>query len=284
MLTAPVEAALDGKYVSWFGRMINVEPSPYILTKFIRLHEKNDVEILRFVMSYGTLTTSWEDRTSKTFSGGRELLSDWRKLSRHAMMLLEIAHNIHDGTTHTLDHWNSLIPPRECMITEDNQTSLGSKEERRERYASFKAAWDATPNIPERFLGSCNDGPEQQRGEVATILFNELRGWSLKFGAPTFEIESDAVSSFATWRTALDFRGSLPCYIGFQLLLTITRADVFTCSACRYPYIRTKGRSAPKGFRKKPKPGERNYCQDTECIRERNRIARANFRRQHEEP
>src|ERR1019366_291244 len=58
-----------------------------------------------------------------------------------------------------------------------------------------------------------------------------------------------------------------------QLMLVVAGGDIFTCSACHRPYIRPRGRSAPKGLRKAPKAGEKNYCQDDGCIRERNRLA-----------
>jgi hypothetical protein len=276
LLFAPDSTELDGEYIHWAIPTVPVKPQADILTQFVLLHGADDRQILEFCKKYGALTPSHAiDGETKHF--GSDKLSDWRALSRNAYGLLRLAHDLHDPTPRTLDHWNTLIPPHECLLSDSSLRSLGTLEERRSWYARLQHNLDNSRNqehlpvehrLSERVrrLDIWTDGPKQQRREVAAILFSELGAWKCKFGSASLDLGMD-LDNGACSCVELDFGASLPCYISTQLMQVIAAADIFICSACGTPYLRSRGRRAPN-------PGKRNYCNDDNCrIRERNRLA-----------
>src|SRR5260370_30747724 len=117
-----------------------------------------------------------------------------------------------------------------------------------------------------------HDRQEQWRKAAEHYLRAEVAAWNTRLGPVSFGIEPDDEADTG-WKTVLEFGGSMPCYIGLQLMLVIAGGDIFTCSSCGKPYVRPRGRNAPNGLRKAPKARQRNYCQNEDCIREGNRLA-----------
>jgi hypothetical protein len=193
-------------------------------------------------------------------------LSKWRDLSKHAWELLALAAALRDGDKRRSDEEWVNLQPTDRALSSAIRNPLIDGAKPRNKQEERKWFWD----IVDVHLGFLRFGIPLQSNAPRVYLDTEIAEWNKQLGPVTFGIEPDGESG---WRTVLDFGGSMLCYIGLQLMLVVAGGDIYMCSACHKPYLRPRGRSAPKGLRKAPKAGERNYCQDDECIRERNRLA-----------
>jgi hypothetical protein len=263
-LSAPTWAVLERGCVHWKGGIGgSIKPSPQVLDRFIELWRADSAEILAFAKTNGTLRRPLLlSRTfRKTDSEAREPLSKWRSLSRHAWELLSIAAAIRAGDNLTFEEWTELMSEDRILSGMGSLLALGTQEHRRRSFAVLRS------NGLQSY-----DGQEKWQTAAEHYLWAEVAAWNTKLGPVSFEIERDEDTD-SGWKLAVEFGGSMICYIGFQLMLVLAGGDLFTCSACGKPYIRPRGRNAPKGLRKTPKTGERNYCQGEDCIREGNRLA-----------
>jgi hypothetical protein len=264
----PAKIALRREHICWQGfAEQSIKPSPNILDRFIELWGRNENEILSFAKTYGTLQRPLRLPVSgRLFDDrAREPLSKWRDLSKHAWELLNVAAALRDGVDRSFEEWDDLLPP-ERALSAIRRPLVGGPEPR--NVHELRKWIRERVDLGIRFARL---GPVLQRSHwPRTYLDAEIAAWNAELGPVSFGIEPD--DEFG-WRTVFDFGGSMLCYVGLQLMLVVAGGDIFTCSACHRPYIRPRGRSAPKGLRKAPKAGERNYCQDDECIRERNRLA-----------
>ena len=268
-LSVPSWAVLHRGYIHWKGGFgATVQPTPGILDRFSELWRADDATILKFAKAYGTLRRPLllSGHRRKSDFEAREPLSKWRSLSRHAWELLGIAAALRSGDALTFEQWTDLMSEQRILSGMGAILALGTREQRSMVSAAAKRSGFQTP-----------DGPEEWQGEAEQYLWAEMIAWNTKLGPVSFGIELDPDADTG-WTTVLEFGGSMLCYIGFQLMLVVAGGDIFTCSACGNPYIRPRGRSAPKGLRKAPKAGERNYCQAEECIRVRNRLAAKRYR------
>jgi hypothetical protein len=256
-LAPPKWVTIKRGRIQWIGGLeALVEPPVDILDQFLRLWDADDAEILAFAKKYGTLRPSLSlrgNRLEQSDWKGSEPLSRWRALSKHAQDLLKIAAVLRTGEKLSFEQWAELVSP-DRSLAGGASGLLGLLGPRGERLN--KVDWLSI---------------------VRFYLETEVREWNRTLGPVSFGIERDEEAETG-WKTVLKFGGSMPCYIGLQLMLVIAGGDVFICSACHRPYIRPRGRNAPKGLRKAPKAGERNYCQSEDCIRERNRIASQRYR------
>jgi hypothetical protein len=265
-LTPPMWAKIERGYIRWKGLdlMDSVSPSPDTFDNFIELWRQKDHTILEFAKTWGTLRDSrWHlsqrRKTTLAEVGGREPLKTWRSLSRHAWDLLQIAARLRSGDDTSFDQWSELLSEERMLSGLADLVTMGARKRHREHEGT-------------------EDDSNEWRHDAARYLDVEVISWNATQGPVSFGIVRD-YSAPSGWRTIFDFGGRLPCYIGFQLMLVISGGDAFTCSACGKAYIRPRGRTAPKGLRKAPKPGQRNYCQSEECIREGNRLAAERYRK-----
>lgn len=255
-LCVPKWAALDRGYLHWKGEWrARVEPSPVILDRFIELWSVDDDAILTFAKTYGTLRRPvfLFREFEKTDFEAREPLSRWRSLSEHSWGLLHVASKLGSDEEINFEEWSKWTDRERMLSGIGPSLALGTGEGPDGLQLAIQAhgGWKKHAR---RYLGA------------------EIAAWNMKLGPISFGIEHDD-GTRSGWKTVLDFGGSLPCYIGLQLMLVIARGDVYTCSACGNPYIRQRGRGAPAGMRKAPRPGQRNYCQSEECKSECNRFA-----------
>jgi hypothetical protein len=247
-----------------FGGLIT--PPVDLLDRFISLADTSDEAILQFVLKYGTLCRPMPkvDYPGPRRKGGAPLLegseplSRWRQLSRNASNILEIAAALKSESTLAAERLGVLMAPGKDYLG-DLSTEMDRK-----RYEFFGKR-------PER-LGKWARTEHALKRVAREHLELSLKTWNSRLGPVTFDINYDK-SSETGFKVVIDFGESLPCYIGFQLMLVVTGGDVFICSGCGHPYVRARGRGAPQGMRKAPKQNERNYCQAEECIRVRNRLA-----------
>lgn len=264
---------LKAGFVCWSGGgRVAIQPSVEILDDFILLWRKDDSAVLEFSKRYGPPRRPfWVLRNQGSRLGieGRKSIESCKSLSRRAFSVITVAAKLraqaYIDTNLSFQQWNDLY------FQQWNDLSNGRLDELR---------------IMDRYLRVSSLIPED-RNEVDMLrlyLTKELDIWNTTLGPVSFSIERDYNTDDAVGaglKTVLDFGGSVLCYIGLQLMLVIAGGDIFLCSACGAPYIRPRGRTAPRGMRKSPKPGERNYCQSKDCIRERNRIAADTYRQRH---
>jgi hypothetical protein len=276
-LSVPKWVILKRGCIYWKGDWrAGVEPSREILDQFIELWEANDDGILSFARAYGTLRRPvfLSRELKKTDRKAREPLSRWRSLSGHVWGLLHIASNLGADEQITFEEWSKWASRERMLSGIGPSLGLGLWIEKDSKQL------EARTGVARQDLEVTRDAARKEfqeavnlhggwKGHARRYLGAEIAAWNTKLGPISFGIERDDEAR-SGWKTVLDFGGSLPCYLGLQLMTVIARGSVFTCSACCNPYIRERRR---EGMRKLPKPGERNYCQSDKCKRECNRLA-----------
>jgi hypothetical protein len=246
-----------------------VKPPSDLLDRFVALSDASDKSILDFALRYGTLRRPrYGRKVRKSDFDGREPLKRWRDLSQHAGDLLEIAAHLRAGKQLRFQKWSQLLSAERALSKSGKMAALGSKEEY-QRIRAVIRQHRAEGGALDEYFG---ENEQAYTMRARQYLHSEVAAWNEQFGPVSFAVQEDSKAPTG-WKTVLDFGGSMICYIGFQLMLVIAGGDVYTCSACARPYIRLRGRHAPRGFRKAPKAGEANYCGSEACIRERNRRA-----------
>jgi hypothetical protein len=273
-LASPGWMHIERGNIHWkgFNLLATIEPPPDLLDRFAKLWNANDAAILEFAQKYGTLRRplSLFRTTRKSDCEGREPLVRWRELSGHASRLLEIAAALRAREKLGFEQWSE-------VLFGERESALLLRKAYSGVTAHLRKVLHKSPTAPGLNVKAFVPTEQAWLVEVAKgYLEDRITAWNQKLGPVTFGIERDDHGD--GWKTVFDFGGSLPCYIGFQLMLVVAGGDIFMCSACRKPYIRPRGRQAPRGLRKVPAAGRRNYCQSKECIRERNRLAKAQSR------
>lgn len=272
-LARPRSADIEGDKIHWKDYHLppSVEPPPDLLDRFANLWNANDAAILEFARNYGSLRRpiSFYETPRNSNWGGRDPLVRWRQLSMDVSRLLGTAAALRAKENLGFEQWSEVM--------------FGERESASQLRQSYN---DVTAHIRKILRKSGSAPGVNVKALVPTeqaflvkaaedLLEDSIMIWNQKLGPVTFGIERDDGDG---WKAVFDFGGSLPCYIGFQLMLVVASGDIFICSACRRPYIRPRGREAPRGLRKIPAAGHRNYCQSKVCIRERNRLAKAETR------
>jgi hypothetical protein len=257
-LYRPAEVTIKGKFLYWNSLAPPCKPERKIFDRFVRLWELPDSEIARFARTYGHLSQMTGRVPLRT--KGREKLSQWRALSKECWTFLTIAGKLGSDRYTKADE-------REAELAAETEVKLS----RRWLNQGWTQRW---LNFRDDLVKA--EGSLKRTGSM--FLFWMIERWLSQYGSPGIGLKASykRPRGPAVWQTVIDFDGSLLRYIGLELMLVAARNDIFMCSACHRPYVRDR---AQKGFKKDPKPGERNYCGAKACIRERNRIAAGRFRK-----
>lgn len=237
------------------------EPDPRILDHFVHLWRAKPEAILRFSRSWGVLGLDRHDRQLaallQIFRNGRvddnqqsvimdarsgigldplqvrrEPLALWRYFSQRANVALNIAAALNQKRVGTEEDWGCLA--KLCQHSGDFGANLPTR---------------FGPGFMESFIkpGTWKPNVENQRIFIAT----EANLW-LRLGRVGFSVWP-ADGSGSGLGIVVDYDFCLLGAIAFQLALTMSAAEsFFTCSGCGVPYLRRK---------KRPKPGESNFCE-----------------------
>ncbi len=236
-----------------------VEPEPVILDQFVRLWRGKPEAFLGFARSWGVLgldntyhatavglqllhnvrpdsrcRPNVHTRTAREY---REPLAHWRYYSHQANMALNIVAALNQKRVGALGNWEALqglgTPPKDFFG--DFRARFGPDFAERE-----SRAFDSVAKP-----GTVKDNTEDARFFIAC----EAKKW-LRLGNVGLGVLPAERSIF---RIFIDCDYCLLGAIALQLVLTMAATEsFFTCSGCGLPYVRTK---------KRPKPGESNFCE-----------------------
>jgi hypothetical protein len=175
---------------------------------------------------------------------GEEPLDAWRYFSRRASAVLGIADALRNDHVGDAEDWSLIADPH--FDPDVDEAPDFDPTTRSEPYGMTKG-----PAIPPDF-------PHDDAITAAReLLLDELWSWMTFWRADRFVGFSDLRLTWeperCRWRVMIDFNDYLFAAIALQLVLVVAEADnLYTCSGCGRPYIRTTKR--------RPKAGWANYC------------------------
>jgi hypothetical protein len=262
-LLRPAEVKVEGKFLHW-GGIHSCSPDSRIFERFAQLWERPDAEIADFARRFGVLNP-YTRRSTLAFAG-RENLSRWRALSKQCWTFLLLLARLRSEGRYTSRVADEAI--------------LNTEAEQHRRWLKSVPRWIGHA-YSQRYIAVMHyDFPkvDEQRRPGSLALFVMIERWIAQHGNTVMapRVTYSKPCGRLVWEPTIDYNGRLLCYLGHQLLLLAAGNDIFICSVCHQPYVRDR---EMKGFRKRPKPGEQNYCGRDQCIRERNRIAAQRHRK-----
>lgn len=269
------DVTVDGEFVCWTFDLDSAkfawkEPSGWLVDDFLLLWQKDDEAIREFCETWGPLRKKWEppsrapsvilsqhghpisraarESAERRVISGRDSVAEWRFLSRRICAINSLSIDLRDGRNGSEEDWKL----------------LGSGD---------------SPAAPGDFWGcanwaltevACRDGVVWGRrigvGQARRVLAGEVNDWIRRF---PFTLNLKATPA-GNWAFEVEYYGCFLNVIAYQLALRVGNADLFRCSGCKTPYLRSRGR--------KPKQGvEANYC--AHCFNGKVDLHRADERR-----
>jgi hypothetical protein len=288
-LLRPAEVTLEGKFLHWRG-ISSYAPDSRIFQLFAQLWESTDADIADFARAFGVLNP--HTGRSTLAMNGRESLSRWRALSKQCSTFLLLVARLRSEGRYAFHDADIAILSTEVelfgrLLRASSASAVAAGElfragigrDRSGRWVKSVPRWMGHACI-HRYIAlsrTLSKVDEQKRpGTVA--LFFMIERWIVQHGNTVMapKVTYSKPHGRLVWEPMIDYDGRLLCYLGNQLLLLAAGNDIFICSVCHQSYVRDR---EMKGFRKRPKPGEQNYCGRDQCIRERNRLAAQRHRK-----
>jgi hypothetical protein len=223
-----------------------VTPTKKTFDGFIKLWNRSDAEIVTFAQKWGILQYDPADGPSK----GTESIHMWRELSRRACAVANIAADLRSGGRGPQADWEILgaigEPPENRILPNRSISELITE--------------------PSGFRWGARIGVERLKDQLAGEVSQWLR---------TFAVGFALEARHASWELTLHYRGSLAAAMALQLAVMVSDSDLFICSACHFPYVRSRNL-------KRPSPGQNNYCPDCQPRRSRVNVRGAGQRKAEE--
>ncbi len=246
-ILVPGSIALEGDSIHWerTGRERFVTPDRSLLNGFVQLWSKPPLSVVSFAKRWGVLATGERNRPcAEGFTSGRDSIEAWRFFSHRAMAVLNLIASLKQGKIGAIDDWKEL------------GAINNSRKDAPEEFARMEGLLRKFP-LPQFRVGF--PGTLQQAGGA---IADEVNAWMTVWrerrvsAASDFRVDN---SGPGLWDMQVDFHGFLFPALAFQLCLIAVNADsLYCCSGCGSPYVRPRKR-------KRPRPGQANYC--GECVR-----------------
>lgn len=248
-------------------------PSTEMFNEFVSLYTSVHVHALPFARKWGPLRIGMDGKFNPLSLSGEEPIEAWRFFSQRAACVLYITEclkpvplrhieeldygdepALREEWTETPlpEYWGALSDPEALVNRRTNKQFFGMPNHALRRpiiHPDDSITWGAPVN-------------------PRSIIASELTAWMKRF-----PIRLGLMWRAKEWRLETFHDGSILNAITLQLLRAVVGADnLYRCSGCRLPYVRA---------RRKPNPGQANYCRRCDkgekAIQEADRRRRANM-------
>jgi hypothetical protein len=252
LVRVPAGLRLDGDRLTWdsLSQHTWARADHLLLSAFVRIarHKSRPAATLRFAKRYGVF-------------GAAELKSDWLAREPNEVEI--------DGARWIVGHgehvdfepisvWSHILDSAIALLNIGAETHQG-RAGRPEDWAAV--GWtDFNPQRKDALL------------DARWMLSRELNWW-LEVGRVRLKLNPEGGWTTGRWETEIAFgdRWNLFGALALQVTLAVAGIDLYCCTGCKLPYVRSRDE-------RRPKPEQNNYCNECRQSGQPLRDAKARYR------